>query len=342
MTGSPRLLVVRLSSLGDVVMATSVPSSIRRALPGAHVTFLTRARYRALLAHHPAVDRLIEAPDDLSSPLGWFRLGLGLREARFDAVVDLQYNWRTLALEAALAPVKVRRWDRSNLARRRKIRDHSAPAVPHMVERFHRAAEPWTRGGILAPVIGVDPEAAVMAGEFLESRGEPGTTWLGVVPVARWATKRWAPERFARVCLAWTGAGKGRRAVVFFGPGDGAVREAFLRAGGGGPRTHRAEGSLSVVSEILRRMSAVVAGDTGLMHLSAAVGTPTLGLYGPTSPDFGVSPYGEGNAAMGLELDCRPCSLHGGHTCPLGHHRCMSELQPERVLAGLQTIFHAP
>ncbi len=342
MTGSPRLLLVRLSSLGDVVMATSVPASIRRALPGAHLSFLTRSRYRDLLTYHPAVDRLIEAPDELNSLDAWFRLGLGLREGRFDAVVDLQYNWRTLALEAALAPVEVRRWDRSNLARRRKIQDHSAPAVPHMVERFHRAAEPWTRGEIQPPVVGEDPGAEEKARNFLQCRGEPGTSWLGVVPVAHWATKRWAPEKFARLCEAWTGAGDGRRALAFFGPRDQAVRKSFTAAGGGGPRTHVAEGPLSMAAALLRRMTAVVAGDTGLMHLSAAVGTPTLGLYGPTSPDFGVAPYGPGHLALGLELDCRPCSLHGGDECPLGHHRCMHDLQPERVLAGLQTILHAP
>src|SRR5207249_3194038 len=129
---------VRLSSMGDVVLATSVVGSLRERLPDCRISFLTRAAYGPLLEHHPCVDEVLIAPGRSASLAGWARYGAGLRGRRFDALIDLQYNWRTLALALGMQPIRVRRWDRAHFARRSMVRRGAqARAVAHVVERFH-------------------------------------------------------------------------------------------------------------------------------------------------------------------------------------------------------------
>ena len=87
---------------------------------------------------------------------------------------------------------------------------------------------------------------------------------------------------------------------------------------------------------LLRRAVAVVSGDTGVMHMAAAVGTPVVALFGPTVRPFGFFPYTSRAEVIELGLPCRPCSSKGGPRCPLGHHRCMLNITPDLVHAALQ------
>jgi heptosyltransferase-2 len=291
-----------------------------------------------LVEHHPAVREVLHPGPGVRSALDWLRFGLGLRPRRFDAVLDLQYNWRTLGLKAALAPAKFRHWNSSNLSRRRRIRDHDAPPVEPMVARLQQASRPWAREGIAAPLIVGDSAARARAAGWLAARGPSDAEWLAVAPVAHWATKRWPAERYAMLAGRWAGSGRNRRVAAFFGPADAGVKAAFLEAAGGTDGIHAVEQPLGDAAEILRRASAMVAGDTGLMHLAAALGVRTLALFGPTSSDFGVAPFGPLHRSVSLDLECQPCSLHGQNACPLGHHRCLSELSVEHVWNELEIM----
>ena len=187
--------------------------------------------------------------------------------------------------------------------------------------------------------MGGDPALFERALATLEALAPREAEWMAVVPGARWATKRWPLERWASLCRKWIESDPSRHALALLGPGEGAGRAAFETAGPDAPRRiHALTAEFGLVAEILRRMDVVVAGDTGLMHLATAVGAPVVALFGPTTPAFGMSPYGPRHRTVSMELPCRPCSLHGGDVCPLGHHRCMEELDVERVWAAVGGI----
>jgi heptosyltransferase-2 len=89
--------------------------------------------------------------------------------------------------------------------------------------------------------------------------------------------------------------------------------------------------------EVIRRACVLVTNDSAPLHFAQAVGTPTVALFGPTVPAFGFGPRGPRDRALGvLGLPCRPCSRHGPPACPLGHHRCMTELSLEQLLAAIE------
>jgi heptosyltransferase-2 len=95
--------------------------------------------------------------------------------------------------------------------------------------------------------------------------------------------------------------------------------------------------SLRESAALIGRARVLVTNDSAPLHLAQAMGTPTVALFGPTVPAFGFAPLNAGDAALGLEgLACRPCSKHGPARCPLGHHRCMTELSVEQVAATIE------
>ncbi len=116
------------------------------------------------------------------------------------------------------------------------------------------------------------------------------------------------------------------------------VGEPENRAGGPGPVASAAGWDLPETAALLRKCRALVAGDTGQMHLATAVGTPVVALFGPTVEAFGFFPYHAKASVLQLELPCRPCSAHGGPACPLRHHRCLQDLQPDLVIEALRKL----
>ncbi len=287
-------LVIRLSSLGDVVLAGAVTGALRP------VSFLTRAAYAPLAARLPGVDRVLVWEERPSL-------------AGFERVIDLHANPRSrLACLRAGAPVaRVRRHD---LRRRARVVFKHGPPPPRVVARYAEAARVSPAP---APWIALDRRAPVA---------------LALAPGAAHATKRWPAGRFARLGARWPGP-----VSVLGGPDERALVEAI--AAEIGPRAEAiAERGFSRTFQALSETRALVAGDTGLLHLAAACGVPVLGLFGPTTTVDGFWCWDAGGLALERDLSCRPCSLHGGARCPIGDHLCMTSLGVDEVWAGLQAL----
>jgi heptosyltransferase-2 len=126
--------------------------------------------------------------------------------------------------------------------------------------------------------------------------------------------------------------------VVLGGPGEREVAGMIAEAGGGGAASAAGRFSLTGTAALLKRSRALITCDTGVLHLATAVGTPIVGLYGPTVEQFGFFPYHARATVIQRDLTCRPCSSHGGPTCPLGHHRCITEILPEEVAAAVASL----
>ncbi len=260
-------VVVRWSSLGDVILAGSVTGALTP------VTFVTLPRYADLARRLPGVVAVLGPGDAL--PAG--------------RVVDLHHNLRSLRIRADA------RVERQDWRRRARVWFKSAPADP-VVVRYGRAAgvapapPPW-----LAPV----------------SRGAA----LVIAPGAAHANKRW--YGWSELARRWGGPVR-----VIGGPGD----EAALAPFGAAP-----ERGFDRTLAALEGAALVCAGDTGLLHLGAAVGLPGVGVFGPTTSVDGFYSYGV--TPVELELPCRPCTRFGGDRCPVGDHLCLRGIAVDDVLA---------
>ena len=325
-----RILLVRFSSLGDVLLTTPLIRALRARHPTATLTALTKEVWSPLLSANPHLDQVVTlAPGQSLVPLA-----RAVRRAGFTDRLDLHASVRTrvlrLLVPGAWHGYGARRRERRALIRLKQniYRDH----VP-VAERYFEAARHLdvTPDGGPAELF-TSPAAEARAEEWLaRSELDARLPLVGVASGAAHATKRWPVRHWRTLAGELTGRGFGM--VLVGGVGDRVAAADIAAAVPGRAASAAGELDLQATGALLRRVRVVVAGDTGPMHLATAVGTPVVGLFGPTVEAFGFFPYHAQSRVVEQSLSCRPCSSKGGPRCPLGHHRCMEDMLPSEVLA---------
>ncbi|HWA56755.1 MAG TPA: lipopolysaccharide heptosyltransferase II [Gemmatimonadales bacterium] len=325
----PRILLVRFSSLGDVLLTTPLVRALRSRHPAATITVLTKQAWAPLLSANPHLDQVVTlAPGQSLVPLA-----RAIRRAGFTDRLDLHASVRTRVLRLLVPGA----WHGYNTRRRERRalitlkQDHYRDHLP-VPERYFEAARHLdvTPDGQPAELF-ISPAAEARAEEWLTRSGlDPALPIVAVAPGAAHATKRW-PLRHWRV-LAEQLAERGYGVVVIGGNPDRMLGTEIVTAAPGAVASAAGELDLQAAGALIRRSRVMVAGDTGPMHLATAVGRPVVALFGPTVERFGFFPYRGPSTVLQRDLPCRPCSSKGGPRCPLGHHECLEKIRPEAVL----------
>jgi heptosyltransferase I len=298
-TKSPRILIVRLSAIGDVIQTMPVACALRERFPNAFLAWVVEEKAASLLRGHAAVDRLISLPHGwLKSPCDVLRLRRRLHRLRFDVALEAQ-GLTKAAIVAWLsdAPRRIgfgHPWGRE-LSRWLNNELVDTPG-PHVVDRNMQLLRPL---GIHSPQIHFHvPEKAAdrnTAGQIIGQSGLEGGFAI-INPGAGWPSKLWPTDRFAAVAkylgskwnlptlLVWAGDDENQMAAAIAAGADG---HAHI-----GPKT-----SLSELASLARRAKIFIGSDTGPLHIAAAVDTPCVGLYGPW-PAERHGPYGPKNIAL--------------------------------------------
>jgi lipopolysaccharide heptosyltransferase II len=326
-----RILVVKLRAIGDVVLSTVVLKNLRLAYPEAHIAFLTEPPAVPVVSGNPDVDEVLAFDRGTEGGAALIRR---VRAGRFDKVLDLFGNPRTALLTfLSGAPVRVgyrfrgRAYAYNVLVEPRGDRVHN---TRFNLDALDAAGVPVRDLRLAFPLREADRRYAE---EFLRGAGLEGERLLGVNTGGGWYTKRWPAERFAALADRIGGA-EGGTAVLLWGPGQKEeaeqVRAAMTRPSVLAPPT-----TLNQLGALLARLSLLVTNDSGPMHIAAAVGTPVLGIYGPTRPEL-QGPYGEGHVVVRKEgLGCLGCNLTA---CPVPGHPCMRSLGVEEVFSAYQLL----
>jgi lipopolysaccharide heptosyltransferase I len=333
-TGIRNILVIKPSSLGDIIDALPAVGAIRRHFREAHIAWLVKSEWAPILIGHPFIDEVIAVPFQWR---GLPQILQAIRRRRpFDLVIDLQGLFRSAALGYLTGAAR-----RIGLAEARE----GAPwfytdtvaipkSVTHAVERSLR----------VAAALGADPQpvafglsrteaAAAEADRFMETAGFSAPFVL-LHPAARWERKRWPPERFAQVG-DWL-LQNGTVPVFTGGSGDhNALQQICLIMNRRGGINGAGRLTLTGLAELQRRALYFIGNDSGPMHLAAAVGTKVVALFGPTDPNR-VGPYGTGHRVIQKRNDCIGC--HRG-AC-VHQNRCMKAIQVEDVQTAIETAWH--
>ncbi len=341
-TDSPAILTVRLSSLGDAVLAAPVLENLKAAWPRGRLSVLVKRRYADLFRGHPAVDEILEFESR-----GFWEWARELRRRAFDLYVDLHDTPRSRLWGWLSGASCHLRYDKRTWARRRLVWfKKDSPALAQKVsERYLSCLED---AGI--PVVHRRPRLFVPAGEEGPALGEG--SFLGLAPGALHATKRWPAARFAaaadelirRLSAApLPGMPLPLRTVVVGSRADEAAAGEVLASLRGPARNFAGKTSVRELILLVRKCSLFLTNDSGAMHVASALGVPTVAVFGPTVRAFGFFP--EEDCSEVVEeagLFCRPCSLHGTDSCPEAHFRCMNDISVDRVVeAALRVLAKA-
>ncbi len=315
-----KILVIRFSSIGDIVLCTPVLRCLKK-MPGKNIEvhFATKAKYKGLLEHNPNIDHLHLLDGSLS---GMIRK---LRSAGVSAVIDLHNNLRSALVKTALLKpsrslfkMNIEKW----LLTAFKI--NRLPGK-HIVDRYFDAAG----------IAGVKNDGEGL--DFFFEEASPG--WPKQLPPAfrerpvafviggKHATKRLPDEKIISICKKL-----GTGVVLLGGSAERTSGDVFNGCG---------IFSLQQSAYVVKMADVVITHDTGLMHIAAAFNKRIVSVWGNTVPAFGMLPYmpryPERSVVIEVEgLPCRPCTKIGYSKCPKGHFDCMNKIDEEKLVSAVR------
>ncbi len=311
-----RVALIRLSSLGDVVLATSVIDPLFRR--NCEIAFVTKPDYRPLLEGDPRLSDIIEF-SDIS------RTAAHLREFKPDLIIDLHNNPRSIAL-TALTDVETLRASKWSLRRRMLVFAGIGDRRPRsVIENYEKLLKSTGfQSDNLEPKVFPQKNGLSWACDFIRGVQKPiAILHLGT----RHKLKNWGTERFIRLGELLESQGF---SIVMLGDNYENV-----------PFTYASKLTLEQLVGLLSLGDLFIGNDSGPVHISAALGVPSLSIFGPTHPALGFVPRGKFADFITADLACSPCTLHGEGKCRMKRQLCFEKLTPSKILEKAMELYKA-
>ncbi|OQP51940.1 glycosyltransferase family 9 protein [Niastella populi] len=321
-----KILIIRFSSIGDIVLTTPVIRCLKKQLPEAEVHYLTKASFKAVLEANPYIDKLHYLHDDLQAVIPQ------LQDEHFDYVIDLHHNLRTMRVKKALGK-KSFSFNKLNIQKfiYTTIKLNVLPDV-HIVDRYLDTVKSL---GVKNDGRGLDyfiPEKDKVKESDIPAGHLAG--YIGVVIGAAHNTKKLPVHKLKELCAAID-----HPVILLGGKDDRENGELIARADPHKIYNSCGKFNINESADLVRRAKLIITHDTGLMHIASAFKKPVISIWGNTVPQFGMYPY-YGTLSSQLPkqqlpydimevrpLYCRPCSKIGYDKCPLGHFKCMEKIK---------------
>ncbi len=315
-----KILVIRFSSMGDIIYTTPVVRCLKKQLPGAEIHFLTKPAFKYIYDNNPYVDQLLLLKPDLSDTIKEIKAG------QYDYIIDLHNNLRTALIKirtsipsSTFKKQAIRKW--LNLKLNLKL----VPPV-HLVDRYMKTVE------FLGVKNDEQPIDYYIKANYQLDKLLPAShldNYVVFIIGATHFTKRMPNEKIISICRELNSP------VVLLGGNDvKANGESIVTALGS--KIYNACGITSLDESVflVSKAANVIGFDTGLTHIAEAFDRPIVSIWGGTTPELlGVQPYKVKQVLVaGIELSCRPCSKFGLPACPLGHFKCMNDIQEKEII----------
>lgn len=337
-----KTLIIRLSSVGDVVLSLPLVRALRGRYPGCQIDYCVKSAYADLVRDNPHLSRVIEFPDH-GTMADLFRVRSAIASARYDLIIDIHDSLRSRFLCAGAG--NVTRINKRKIARTLLVKFKSDAyqrfgGAPGVVERYfetvraHGVTDDGKGLELHVPAGARSSVDALLAEEHVIK----GAPCIGLCPSSRHGTKMWPGERFA--AAGGELAERFNATVLLFGAPEERDRceliSHLIERQYPGTQIVNLAGwtSLLETAAAIDRCGVVLTNDSGLMHIAAARGVRVVAIFGPTVRQFGFFP--PANTSTVIEHDdlpCRPCSHTGLPRCPKGHFRCMNDTSVEQVVS---------
>jgi len=319
-----KFLLIRFSAMGDIVLSSPI-ARILSVQSGAEIHILTKEMYTELWTANPYVSKIYTIKKDLKEVI------TDLKKENYTAVIDLHANLRTLFLRFYLWNIPFYRFKKGSLLRWFYVQTGLKPAFPkHVVTRFLETLKPF-----LVKYDGKGLDFFIPENKLAYSE-EP---FIVFVLSAGHFTKKLPFEKWKEIAEAFK-----YQSVILIG-GKEEINLGKNLAEHTGNKVSNLCGQLSILdsASIISKAKLVISGDTGMMHIAAALRRPVVSVWGGTIPEFGWLPfYPEGmnrNITVQVEnLSCRPCSRFGRADCPKKHFRCMNDISVTSIFENGQIL----
>lgn len=318
-----KILILRFSSIGDIVLTTPVVRCLKAQLPNVEIHFATKLQYLGILQANPNIDKVITLKGSVSS------LAKILRHEKYDGVVDLHANLRTRLLRTLMPGVPFTVFRKQNMRKWLLVKKLTRKPCEHVVFRYMETIKKW---GVRYDGKGLD--------YYYKDCEIPNlpAPYVAYAIGGTWATKRMPENKIAELMET-----SNEHFVLLGDSNDALVGESIAARFPGRVSNMCGKLSLDQSAQVLKVAAKVLTHDTGLMHIAAALEKPIVSIWGNTTPDFGMGPLLPDGIKTGPLLQaegvsCRPCSKIGFIACPKGHFDCMQKQSAAEISRLLQQM----
>lgn len=336
-----KILIIRLSSIGDIILTTPLIRALRKRFPEAIIDFVVKECFLDLVRTNPHLNTVIVF-DHTKGFRELYRIKRLIKQEQYDVILDIHRNFRSFFLRTNSGAAFVMRYPKYYVRRSLLIYFGMSTfrTIEPIYKRYFYAVKSF---GVVPDELGTEliiPDSIVSKiSVFLKGKGiEEKQPLVVLCPGAGFATKRWFPEGYARVgdyFIRWYGA-----YVCILG----SEQDYEICREVQGMMFNHSENcagmfSLLEASALLKQAALVITNDTGLMHIAQSQKRPVAAIFGSTTRELGYFPFPESSFVIERDISCRPCSHNGRQHCPKWHFKCIRDISPETVIEAAEQLF---
>ncbi len=326
--------IFQTSFIGDSVLTTPLIQKTKKLFPDTQIVVITRPQTEDIFKPLPEVSEVI-----LNDKRGWnkiagvWKTARAIKKSGMDILLVPHRSFRS-ALIAWLSRVPIRIGFTSSEGWFLYTKTVPFNWMIHDAERnlslLQGIAKEKFGGEKLT--MSFTPSAEENVARLLKDFNLEGKKLVGIHAGSAWPTKCWPQEYFVELISKLQTELGVQVVLVGGGKKDADLGEKICQLSQGHAASLCGKTSLADLMALMKHLSLFITNDSGPMHIATAFDVPTLAIFGPTTRELGFFPYGEGHRVLEVkDLPCRPCALHGGKKCPLGHFKCMRDILPEEV-----------
>ncbi len=321
-----KILIIRFSSIGDIVLTTPVIRNLKLQGENIELHYLTKKQYAGILDNNPYIDKVHALDKSFSDLIP------KLRAEQFNYIIDLHKNLRTLKVKRSLKVESFSfnkvNWEKFLIV---NLKINKLPDI-HIVDRYMETIKLFIEKNDMQGLDYFIPPADIVTLNSLPEIFNSG--YIAFAIGAQHSTKRLPDDKIISICK------KINKPTVLLGDkNDDKVAKKIVETVGDSVFNACGKYNLNQSASVVKQAEVVITHDTGLMHIAAAFKKKIISVWGNTIPEFGMYPYlaGEGSEKIEVkELKCRPCSKIGFNRCPKRHFKCMNEIDEETIIQQAQ------
>ena len=324
-----RFLILRFSSIGDIVLTTPVVRCLKQQMPDAEIHYITKPQFKSLLKNNPYIDKVHILKESFTETIQ------ELKYEHFDYIIDLHRNIRTARIKNRLKIISFSfnklNWEKWLLVNFKK---NKLPDI-HIVDRYLETLKIFD---IVNDNKGLDyfipPEDEIDTSSISD---ELKKGFVAVVVGAYHNTKKLTKNKIISICQKLNAP-----IVLLGGPGDKQEGEEIKNAVGNNIYNACGVFNINQSASLVKQANVILTPDTGLMHIASAFKKKVISVWGNTVPEFGMYPYLPDSESEIMEikgLSCRPCTKIGFKECPKKHFKCINNLDEDYIAQKLNQLF---
>jgi lipopolysaccharide heptosyltransferase II len=327
-----KFLIIRFSSIGDVILTTPLVRCLRAAYPDSQIDFLVKSEFAIVLSQNSHISNILTF-DKKAGKGELARVRSQVTNTGYTHILDIQKNIRSIYISTG-SGAKVSSFSKKLFARNMLIRFNIniyrevKPVYLRYFESVANLGVTYDNRG--TEVFPPSSERDKITGILELNNFLPQFPLLVVAPGAQWENKRWPVEGFAAAADNFCDE-TGAKTILIGGDGDIEICSSVQSLMKSAALNLAGKLSLMGSAALLGKASMVFTNDTGMLHMAQAMKAPVVAVYGPTTRELGFFPIPENSRVAETAISCRPCTQKGLHHCPKKHFRCMNDIKSEQV-----------